>query len=355
MSVHVVRVERAEPDLEFHSVQAHRGGVSTNTLSRLVGLMNPELGRPMVAINGDFFQMEKEFAGDPRGLQIIDGELISAPSGGVSLCFTDGGQPFITNVWSRFTVTWPNGFLTSLGLNQDRRSNTWAVLYTPAVGYSTRTRGGRELVLEPFGETPWLPLQAGLTYTARIRAIREGGDTCFEGGTMILSLKSDKLSKFPAIAVGEILTISTHTTPDLHGVQTAIGGGPLLVRNSQPVHLPRPLSRPLPSPYSAMVGRNPRSAFGWNEQFFFLVEVDGRQYTLSRGMTTLELARYMIRLGCTDAVNLDGGGSSTLWCNGRIVNSPSDKKERQVANALVLVRRRWTPFDVPNRPGRRHR
>jgi exopolysaccharide biosynthesis protein len=77
---------------------------------------------------------------------------------------------------------------------------------------------------------------------------------------------------------------------------------------------------------------------GYNKNYSFLVEVDGRQPGLSVGMNLIELAELMRALGCTDAMNLDGGGSSTFWLQGKIMNSPSDKHERTVANALMIVR-----------------
>jgi exopolysaccharide biosynthesis protein len=70
-----------------------------------------------------------------------------------------------------------------------------------------------------------------------------------------------------------------------------------------------------------------------------LVQVDGRQPRLSVGMTLEELGATMARLGCEEAMNLDGGGSATFWCDGRIRNSPCDGGERVIANSLVLVRR----------------
>ena len=57
------------------------------------------------------------------------------------------------------------------------------------------------------------------------------------------------------------------------------------------------------------------------------------------GMTTAELTEYYQKLGCTDALNLDGGASSTVWLNGVVVNSPCHGRDRSIANALVLVRR----------------
>jgi exopolysaccharide biosynthesis protein len=90
-----------------------------------------------------------------------------------------------------------------------------------------------------------------------------------------------------------------------------------------------------------MSERHPRSAIGWNDDFFFLVTVDGR-YRLSVGMTLRELADYMAKLGCKEAMNLDGGGSATLWYEDRVRNRPCDGGERDVANALVVVERRAT-------------
>ena len=97
--------------------------------------------------------------------------------------------------------------------------------------------------------------------------------------------------------------------------------------------------------------RHPRTALGWApDGRLLLVVVDGRQPGYSAGMTLRELARTMRALGATDALNLDGGGSSTLVAVGdsagapggraaRIVNRPSDRAgERPVANAVALVR-----------------
>ena len=65
--------------------------------------------------------------------------------------------------------------------------------------------------------------------------------------------------------------------------------------------------------------------------------VDGRQEALSIGMNYTELSSLMLRLGCTEAMNLDGGGSSTLWLGGCVMNSPSDGRQRPVANGLVVM------------------
>ena len=68
--------------------------------------------------------------------------------------------------------------------------------------------------------------------------------------------------------------------------------------------------------------------------------VDGRQPGLSMGMTYPELAELMLKFGCTEAVNIDGGGSSTFWLGGKTMNSPSDGRERSIANGLIVVQKK---------------
>lgn len=87
--------------------------------------------------------------------------------------------------------------------------------------------------------------------------------------------------------------------------------------------------------------RHPRTAVGYDPERrrLWLVVVDGRQPPHSAGMTLPELAALFEALGASEAVNLDGGGSSSLVVGGRVRNRPSDAQgERAVANALALVR-----------------
>jgi hypothetical protein len=68
-----------------------------------------------------------------------------------------------------------------------------------------------------------------------------------------------------------------------------------------------------------------------------LVVVDGRQPGYSTGMTMQEFARLFLDLGAVDAMNLDGGGSSTMVVNGEVVNRPSEGVERSVGSAIVVL------------------
>jgi len=85
--------------------------------------------------------------------------------------------------------------------------------------------------------------------------------------------------------------------------------------------------------------RHPGYALAWNDKYFYFVEVDGRQKGLSMGMTLDELSNYLLKMGCTDALNLDGGGSSTIWLKGKVMNSPCFGYLRNTATTFVLVRK----------------
>jgi exopolysaccharide biosynthesis protein len=121
----------------------------------------------------------------------------------------------------------------------------------------------------------------------------------------------------------------------LRNVKTALGSGPLLVQDGKRQRISIPDTETYE--FRSMLERHPRAAIGWNQAYFFLVEVDGRQKYLSVGMTLDELAGYMVKLGCQEAVALDGGGSATLWYGGRVRNSPCDGRERAIANSLVIT------------------
>ena len=82
--------------------------------------------------------------------------------------------------------------------------------------------------------------------------------------------------------------------------------------------------------------RHPRSIIGCNDNYLLFIVVDGRQKGLSIGMTYPEMAALVKEYGCTEAVELDGGGSSTLWAMGKILNSPCDGQPRAIANGLIV-------------------
>jgi hypothetical protein len=323
LSIHVLKAERSRPDFEVHSTLAKGAAIGLGKMTEQTKALPPGVGKPIAAINGDFWK-DGRYEGDPEGLQIMRGELISAPGERACFWIDTNGQPHATNVFSQLKVTWPNDTSTPIGLNEERTDRS-VVLYTSAVGPTTRTKRGRELILEREGEGDWLPLRAGYTLNARVREVRESGDSPVSSNTLVLSLGSQ--SSAPDLSTGAVLQISTTTTPDLRGVLTAVAGGPALVREGKVAN------------FTAGPARHPRTAIGWNDKFYFFVVVDGRQPRLSLGISLQDLAAYMIKLGCEHALNLDGGGSTTFWIYGNVMNSPCYGYERPMANALVLVQK----------------
>ena len=337
-SIHVVKIDRSRKDLAFFSAHAKDKVLGVSLISEQARTIPREIGRAVAGVNGDFYSRDNPmYAGDPRGLQILNGDLISAPDT-VCVWFDGDGNPHLDEVKGDFKVTWPDGKKTAFGLNQQRLPGR-AVLFTPTYGPSTRASGGRELVLEKEGDGSWLPLQAAQTYRARIREVQATGNTRLAPNIMVLSLSPQLLQNLPELAPGAVLEISTATTPDLKGVKTAIAGGPALIKDGKAFTVKAPPPG-VPASYTEMskYERHPRSAIGWSPTHLYLVTVDGRQPGLSVGMKLAELAEYFVGLGCTDAMNLDGGKSAQMWVSGQIVNSPC-QGEDTVANAFFVVRK----------------
>lgn len=328
LSIHLVRIERAHHDFEFCTTLGKGSTLGMTIVSDQVKGLPPECGQPLAAINGDFYEKSEKYLGRPRDVQVHLGEVISTPAGHACFWMDPDGAAHMTNVSSRFRVRWADGTITPIGLNQMREDDA-AVLYTSVTGNSTRTSGGFDLVLERSTNSPWLPLRIGQKYIARVADQRAGGDAPLTTSSLVLSLGPKLAPKIPSIRPGAELEIYTETFPDLSNARVAIGGGPALVENGKPAQWP-----------GFVHMRHPRSALGWNKDYFFMVEVDGRQSNISVGMTFTELANYLVKLGCTEALNFDGGGSATLWALGAVRNSPSEGDERPSANALVLVKRK---------------
>jgi hypothetical protein len=334
-SIHIARLDRSRGDFEVLSALTRGKMVGLSSVAAQAKALSPDLGKPLVAINGDFFVIAKgPYQGDPLGLEIARGELISAPNG-ASFWVEPKGKFGLGDINSRFTVSWPHAEKLRFGLNEECKSNG-IVLYTPSFGPSTRTTNGTEFVLERVGNKDWLPLQAGKTYSARVREVRGTNvDTPLASDIAVLSIGPKQLAKFATVQTGTVLSLSTATSVDVSHAQSAIGGRPILMEHGREGQWPVTGTNTLP--------RHPRTAVGWNKKYIFFVVVDGRQKELSMGMTCVELAHFFKNLGCTDAINLDGGGSTTFWLDGKIMNSPSDKRERSVANCLFIVEHNTSP------------
>ncbi len=125
------------------------------------------------------------------------------------------------------------------------------------------------------------------------------------------------------------LTLSTSFP--IPNVDFMVGGSHVLIQDGEPSELDSHLS-----------GRHPRTAIGIDDEgFVYFVVVDGRS-SASVGMTLGELQQYLSQLGLVNAINLDGGGSSTMVLQQSVMNTPSDGRERPVAAVVEVTKQRDT-------------
>jgi hypothetical protein len=325
-SVQIARVSRSRTNFVLQTTLAGQDSIGVATVSEQMSRWPRTAGRPMAAVNGDYFARSGTHEGDPEGLHISNGELISAPNGKSCFWVDANGGYQLTNVVSQFSVTLPNGAVLPVGLNEEFTSSEQVILYSRAAGRSTHTSRATEYVLERVAAEPWLPLRVGETYAARIRDVFRSGDTPLTTNTLVLAVPKALESRFSGLSAGAVLRVSLSTLPEIQGARLGIGGGPALLRQGRRTD------------FRSEAVRHPRTAIGWNQDDFFLIQVDGRQPGLSVGMTLIELADYMQKLGCLEALNLDGGGSSTLWADGQVMNNPCEGSERPTGNALAIIR-----------------
>ena len=115
------------------------------------------------------------------------------------------------------------------------------------------------------------------------------------------------------------------------GIADTIGGNPVLIRDGR-------LEWDSLSGSHYIFARHPRTGVGLTKEGqVLLVTVDGRRPRHSVGMTLVAFAKLFKSLGATWALNLDGGGSTTMVVRGRVVNKPSDGHERSVGSALLVT------------------
>ena len=133
---------------------------------------------------------------------------------------------------------------------------------------------------------------------------------------------------------------ATTTAEDLlaSGVWNTLSFGPALLVDGQVVAGIEDVEVDTNFGNHSIQGNQPRTGIGViAANHFLFVVVDGRSPGYSRGVTMTEFARIFQDLGATVAYNLDGGGSATMWFNGKLVNDPLGKgKERGTSDILYL-------------------
>jgi hypothetical protein len=151
-------------------------------------------------------------------------------------------------------------------------------------------------------------------------------------GAVIVARGSQAATLAAEAPAGSTVNVRLVLTPAWTGVQEAVGGGPILVRNGRPVFRSNEAFTS-----SQLFSRTARSAVGQTaDGHVLLVTVDAGHRGYSTGMTNFELARALMRLGAVSACALGTGAGATLAFDGKLLSRPSGRAETPIADALLL-------------------
>lgn len=275
-------------------------------------------------VNADFFTGN----GLPSGMFMQSGILESPPQPRRSTVgITDDGRLLVQQV--AMLGAWQgSGQRRPVTTLNQQPGPEGVALYTPAWGPATPAANNTiEITLDPFP-----PATAVSDLTGTVTAAKPAGGTPIPPDGAVLVGRGSSAARLAEEApIGQQVTVRLILTPQWGGVADAVGGGPLIVQNGQPVF--RALEQFTTSQLSL---RNARTAVGQRaDGTIVLVAVDGQQPGYSTGLTNFELAQQMVRLGAVTASALDSGASTTMAFDGKVLNRPSDPAgERPVADGL---------------------
>jgi hypothetical protein len=326
-----LRVDSLSVDLRGGGAQADylsSGKVSDRrTVSELAARHDPGPGRRTVAaINGDFFDINE--TGAPQGPGIAHGAVDHSPAAGAdrAVGFGPGEAGRVLRLYFDGTVTLPEG---------PRALEAYNAANVPAGGIGAYTAGwgetDRALTVDRAVPVAEAAVRAGRVVSVTDRP----GTGPIAGGTTVLVGREAGARALAALRPGDPVTLEYRPRTDGGPVpRTAVGGSELLVVDGKAVN-------------HEGEGNNtaaPRTAVGFSRDgaTMRVITVDGRQAD-SGGVTLTELGLMMRRAGAYSALNLDGGGSSTLLARApgsdalQVENSPSDGSERTVPNGLALT------------------
>ena len=281
----------------------------------------------VAGINGDLFSAADAH---PSGIFMSGGVLVHPPlSARSSIGIDSAGALHVDRV--KFFGTWKGtGQRRPLsGVNQAPAPGQ-VVLFTPAYGARTpRIANAASVVLQPF---PAAAPNVDLTATVGTATVG-GGDAVPADGAVLMATGATAAKLQAEAPVGTQVATRLILQPAWPGVVSALGGGPVLVRNGKPVF------RSLEDFTNDQVTqRDPRAGVGQlADGRIVLVAVDGRQPGYSVGLTSFELAQTLQRLGAVSASAVDSGPSVTVAFDGQLLNRPSGPGgERAVKEALLV-------------------
>ncbi|PTQ13445.1 hypothetical protein CLG96_04975 [Sphingomonas oleivorans] len=334
--------------------------------------------KALAAINGGFFAMKEEegIAGEPAGIAMVAGRIHSEPTRGRPYLLLRDERPVAAQIVMRqashpIRVRWADGSSSRID-GVDRTPGM--IRNCGLAGAHPTSRPAHDMTCTKADELIAITDQAGFVPTqAKGYALLLGADGAIRpvtgtaspatGETLLIATgrRAAELSrKAQANRSARIdlsyRAIAPGVEPQRLDRLYAVNGAPLLLRHGRAVRRENREGWPMDLKidrteathvHDWIVRRNPRTAAGIAaDGTIYLLVADGRLFAggdpepsvPSAGLTIEELRAVMRHLGARDAINLDGGGSSTLVLRSATVNHPSDKEgERPVGDAILLL------------------
>ncbi len=302
-----------------------------STIETVTANLEKEGYRVHAAINADFFSYN---TGLPLGMLINDGIIDASCTTENAVAFYEDGTAYIgTPAFSASMTVGENTY--KIDHVNKLRQPYGIYLLTERFSASTRTTTpGYDVVLRPAAESVF---SLGQTVTATIEDIFPSESAiAIPEGCWILTVDNNADQKYrdvlASLAVGDVIEISaTVADKNFMTAKYAVGGGDIILKDG----------RVIESPDTA---KAPRTALGIKaDGTILLYTLDGRQSSFSVGASVTTVAQRLLELGCVDAINLDGGGSTAISVSfagadkATLINSPSDGKPRPCANYILLV------------------
>ncbi len=277
---------------------------SKSKISSIAGRNNA-----IVAINGGYFKPQ---TGVPLGTLMIRKKIYTGPIyGRVAMGIYDTGYD-MARVQLKATVATNKGGLKIDNINQPRMLSTHTIVYTSDWGeYSPPCpKYGKQIVISD----------------GKLVNISYGSNKIPKDGFVIVGPQKS----LDAIVNAKRFKLDIKINPEWKNVNHIISGGPYLVKNGD-IYVDMTAEK-----LASIGGRNPRTAIGYTrDNNLIMLTADGREGA-SIGLTLVELANLMQELGCVNAMNLDGGGSTVMYIKGKVVNKPQIQGGIPLSHTLTI-------------------
>ncbi|MBE6631768.1 MAG: hypothetical protein E7623_03620 [Ruminococcaceae bacterium] len=283
-------------------------------------------------VNADFFSLQ---TGVPLGAVISEGRLLSSCSENNAMGIKRDGSYILGTPGIKVTLSHEGYSYNIRNFNKYPTVYVEYLLSSEFYSSSTSQSPGTEILINFPEDSPRL----GEAYQCRVLEVyKDAVNVEIPDGCLLLSInnKSPNFNNFISIEKDDIIRLEFECNPGWENVEYAFGGSDVIVKDSQ-------ITEGVVDVYHEKV-RNPRTSVGVRaDGTYVFYAVDGGDNPQSYGLTLNELAVTMKDLGCVYALNLDGGGSTTVCVKlgafdaPEVVNIPSGGSERKVSNAVLFV------------------